>query len=251
MFDSYFEIFIFIILSILLVLIIKYLNLTRLNKSGSWEMELGFINPKGYDLTYDIIEGRKTVEGRKLTPKLENLKPHDILILKEKDVNITCEVTRVTKYDNVLQYAKHEPTAIPGSKSLEETTTVYREAFKVPTNVAFLGIGIKPIKVEWLTGVKQPHFDNIKRGEKTAEGRLNVRKFKHMAVGHLITFMHDNDMVTKEIKQVVHYPDFRTMLESEVKFLLPGTSVEDGLDIYHKYYKPEDAKKYGVLSLRF
>lgn len=258
------EILNYIIIFMLLILMIivakylksnKYLNFKEgINKSGGNDMEISFFNPINYNLTYDIIEGRKTVEGRVLKNAMAGLKVGDSLILKDKDVNITCEITRIVIYDDVREYVEREgySTTIPGTKSVDDAVDVYIKYFRVPLHTKFLGIGINPIKVEWQATLKQPHFDDIKKGKKTSEGRLNVGKWKHMHEGHWITFVNNNDKVTAKITKINNYPDFRKMLETEgVERVLPGMTQEDGLQkIYHKYYKPEDAEKHGVIAMQ-
>lgn len=274
--------FIFILLLvILLIALLMYklmyklysiVNLTNMNVArlfkqfiGSGEMpktvSTGFKNPQGHKLTYDIIDGRKTVEGRTKSGQFATLNPGDTLILKEKDVHITCEVTGIREYDNVTDYVVGETVerTIPRARSVEEAVDVYVQSFHVDKNAKFLGIGIKPARIEWQSSLKQPHFDNIANGIKTSEGRLFVGKWKHIQGGQFITFTHgdygnnNTKQITKQITYVKKYPDFKSMLEGEgVDKVLPGMTIEDGLSqIYHKYYDPADAKKHGVVALGF
>ena len=113
------EIFIVLIIIIIIILValilwIRKMKFFRMDmqkqrkSGGSMTHELSFINPDQSKLTYDIIAGRKTVEGRKDTPQYQKIHQGDILVLNEKDVKITCDVTYVNKYDSVSEYIKSE-----------------------------------------------------------------------------------------------------------------------------------------------
>lgn len=230
-------------------------------------MELRFFNPKFHGkickLTESIINGKKTVEGRAYNPNLHKLKKGDKINIVDKDVNILCDVTYINKYSDVKEYLKEETIekALPNCvNSIKEGIELYniftqpekRENLRKQYGYGFIGIGIEVKKVTWKSNLKKEHFDNIKFGKKTSEGRLNVGKWKQMKVGHYIEFENNGEKIMNKIKDIKKYNSFKEMLEGEtIEKTLPGRTIENGLnDIYYKYYKPEDEKKYGVIAIQ-
>jgi len=100
-------------------------------------------------------------------------------------------------------------------------------------------------------GLKQPWFDYIKNGSKTVEGRLNKGIFSKLKVGDNIIFISNKKLNIKTtITYIKKYPNFETMLKSETleKVLPSVNNINEGVDIYHKYYSSADESKYGVLA---
>jgi ASC-1-like (ASCH) protein len=262
------------ILLICLLLIIAYIVTlrTRFGKIekfrgtlGGMMLTLPFVNPPDTPLTYDIIHGRKTVEGRVATPELRGLLVGDIITLKEKDVLIDCEVLYVHEYDSVREYLEGETVqrALPSvNGSMDRAVEIYDTYFHATEKLQkskekFLGIGIKPEFVEWQANLDEVHFNNISSGIKIAEGRVLIGKWKEMRVGHHITFRVRDDSskrrtITKRITNVVSYEDFREMFEHEgVECLLPGETIASGLAIYDGLFANDSVQKNGVVILRF
>lgn len=247
--------------------------------TGKTVHEMGFIDPKNCKLSYDIIEGKKTVEGRKKSDETSKLKAGDILVLHEKDVDITCKINFIHEHKNLTDYIKEEGVSAvtPCVKTAKESEDIYKTKFKVKEDEPIIGIGITPIKVEWKANVRKEHFDNIKKGSKTAEGRVNIGKWAVMKPGHFIKFKCANkecedsgvpskgktkkgdkktekESLVKRVSAIHKYADFKAMLEKEgVEHVLPGMTIEEGLEnVYGKIY-PDAAyvKEHGVVSFGF
>ena len=90
----------------------------------------------------------------------------------------------------------------------------------------------------------------IEAGLKTVEGRLYKDKFQEMKVGDVIIF---NNAIRVQVTALINYNSFRDMLLIEgIHTVLPNIdSVEEGVNVYHKYYSPEKEMEYGVLAIRF
>lgn len=104
--------------------------------------------------------------------------------------------------------------------------------------------------------VSEPWFSLIKIGAKKCEGRLKKGDFDLMKKGDTIIFENNEFDFPRsfrcKITSVHHYPSFKTYLETEtLERCLPGIdTVENGVSIYHKYYKEEDEIKVGVNAFR-
>ena len=105
--------------------------------------------------------------------------------------------------------------------------------------------------------LSEPWFSLIKLKIKKVEGRLNTGDFSKMAVGDRILFK-NSDMgfertMLVEIKKITSYADFRTYLEKEtLERCLPGIdSIEEGLNVYYKYYKMRDEIAHGIKAITF
>lgn len=104
--------------------------------------------------------------------------------------------------------------------------------------------------------LSEPWFSLIKLGIKKVEGRLNKGDFSNMKKGDIIQF-ENNDFDSRNFKvkitSIHHYQDFESYLIHEsIEKCLPGIdSIDEGVNIYHKYYSKEDAIKYGIIAIRF
>lgn len=108
--------------------------------------------------------------------------------------------------------------------------------------------------------VSEPWFTLIKKGEKSIEGRLNKGEFSQMNKGDIIEWFNNelNKNGTKkrpfktEIIDIKKYKTFEEYLKKEkLKNTLPGVNrINNGLEIYYKYFTKEDEKKYGILSIK-
>jgi len=100
--------------------------------------------------------------------------------------------------------------------------------------------------------LSEPWFSLIKLKNKIVEGRLNKGDFANMNVGDFIVFT-NNELgferkFTVEIKKITYYDNFQLYLENEsLEKCLPGiNSMEEGLNVYYKYYSKNDEMKYKI-----
>ncbi|AYV82236.1 MAG: hypothetical protein Homavirus19_5 [Homavirus sp.] len=113
----------------------------------------------------------------------------------------------------------------------------------------------RPIEVS----LSEPWFSLIKNGEKKVEGRLNKGLFERIGVGQQITFF-NMDRITKQkntftckVVDKKPYDTFEEMLEKEgLQNVLPDRSlktVQDGVNVYRRWYNETMEKQYGVMAL--
>ena len=111
------------------------------------------------------------------------------------------------------------------------------------------------IKPNFTENVSEPWFSLILLGLKTVEGRKNKGRFKDMKVGDIIEWK-NNDFkprsVLTEIIGKAEYSTFREYLEIEgLEKCLPSIqSIDNGIDVYFKYYTKEEEKEFGVVAIR-
>jgi ASC-1-like (ASCH) protein/SAM-dependent methyltransferase len=100
--------------------------------------------------------------------------------------------------------------------------------------------------------VQEPWFSFIKNGVKTVEARLNKGDFAKMKRGDIVIFENKEESVDTTVTDVVSYGSFHEMLVGEtVGATLPGIEMlEDGVDMYRKFYSEEQEQEYGVIALR-
>jgi len=105
--------------------------------------------------------------------------------------------------------------------------------------------------------LSEPWFSLIKLKNKSVEGRLNKGDFANMAVGDFIIFT-NNELgferkFTVEIYKINCFENFQEYLENEtLERCLPGIdNMEDGLNVYYKYYTKEDEIKYKIKAFTF
>lgn len=99
------------------------------------------------------------------------------------------------------------------------------------------------------------HFQNIKNGNKTVEGRIADKKRLQISVGDIVVMSNKDakeETVDVQITEIVKYNSFKEMISNEgVSNVLPGeTTVDNGVAEYHQYYTVEQEKT-GVLAFRF
>jgi len=106
--------------------------------------------------------------------------------------------------------------------------------------------------------LSEPWFSLIKFKIKQVEGRLNKPgDFKNMEVGDTIEFTNNDFGFERSfivtIKSISYYPNFLKYLEVEgIDRCLPSVdNIAHGVDVYYKYYKPEDESKYGIKAFTF
>jgi len=113
------------------------------------------------------------------------------------------------------------------------------------------------MKITKSINVQEPWFDYIKNKQKTIEGRLNKGIFSELNVGdEIIINKKKNDMtidyVEAKIIRITKYKSFEEYLSQEgLRRTLPGiNTIEDGENIYYKFYTKQDEEKYGILAIR-
>lgn len=105
--------------------------------------------------------------------------------------------------------------------------------------------------------LSEPWFSLVKLNIKSVEGRLNKGDFANMTVGDYIIFT-NNELgferkFTVEISKINCFDNFEEYLGNEtLERCLPGIdNMEDGLNVYYKYYTKEDEMKYKIKSFTF
>ncbi|KAK9200883.1 hypothetical protein WN944_016082 [Citrus x changshan-huyou] len=102
--------------------------------------------------------------------------------------------------------------------------------------------------VEFELHVQEPFFSFIKDGLKTVEGRCAISDYNSIGPGSVILL---NKCMMLKVQSVCHYDSFSEMLEAEslVK-VLPGVkTIEEGVQIYRKFYTEEKERSNGVLAI--
>ncbi|XVF65642.1 hypothetical protein PTKIN_Ptkin09bG0265500 [Pterospermum kingtungense] len=96
--------------------------------------------------------------------------------------------------------------------------------------------------------VQEPFFSKIRDGLKKIEGRCAIGEYKNIEPGSIILV---NKCLVLEVQDVHRYPTFSEMLEAEsLSQVLPGVkSIEEGVQIYRKFYTEEKERSNGVLAI--
>ena len=102
---------------------------------------------------------------------------------------------------------------------------------------------------------ERPYLKWLKDGIKTAEGRVNTKKYQKIKIGDEIVF---TDVQSDSfIKGIVifkrEYAKFEEMLKSEgVKNMLPfldNAALLKGIQVYQNFPKSERVKKFGCVAI--
>ena len=105
--------------------------------------------------------------------------------------------------------------------------------------------------------VYEPWFSLIYVKIKTVEGRLNKGDFANMNIGDCIVFTNNEfgyERICKiVIKNICYYDNFQKYLENETleKCLPTIDTIENGLNVYHKYYDKKDEFQYKIKAFIF
>ena len=99
--------------------------------------------------------------------------------------------------------------------------------------------------------VQNPWFQYIKNKKKKIEGRLNKGIFKSFIKGEKIKIINENNFIIVKIKKIRKYNTFEEYLSQEgLRKTLPNIkNIQDGCDIYYKFYTKEQEKEYGILAI--
>tara|TARA_B110000037_G_scaffold191061_1_gene224367 strand:+ start:69 stop:407 length:339 start_codon:yes stop_codon:yes gene_type:complete len=102
--------------------------------------------------------------------------------------------------------------------------------------------------------VKEPWFSLIKNKQKIVEGRLNKGSSKEIKKNDIIKWVNGEESVITLIRRVTIYKNFKNYLEKEgLRNTLPHekiNNINDGINVYYKYYSKEDEEKYGILAIQ-
>jgi len=102
--------------------------------------------------------------------------------------------------------------------------------------------------------VSEPWFSLMKNKKKRIEGRLNKGVFSSLEKGEIIKFVNGSDKQVSfkaKIKKIVKYNTFEEYLSQEgLKRTLPKVlTIEEGCNIYYKYYTREQEREYKILAI--
>eukprot|EP00850_Spirogloea_muscicola_P012992 SM000086S23044 [mRNA] locus=s86:199226:202524:- [translate_table: standard] len=96
--------------------------------------------------------------------------------------------------------------------------------------------------------LKEPYYTFLRNGKKVVEGRCNVRGYANVVAGQLLLVNHS---LVLQVEGVRKYSTFRSMLAEEgLNRVLPGmASLEDGMQVYRKFYSEEQEEEAGVVAI--
>ncbi len=101
--------------------------------------------------------------------------------------------------------------------------------------------------------VSEPWFSLMKNKKKRIEGRLNKGIFSTLEKGDIIKFVNNanNDSFKAKIKKIIKYNTFEDYLSQEgLKRTLPNIkTIEEGCNVYYKYYTREQEREYKILAI--
>ncbi|KAM1037068.1 hypothetical protein FF1_031979 [Malus domestica] len=102
--------------------------------------------------------------------------------------------------------------------------------------------------VDFELHVQEPFFSQLKDGLKTIEGRCAIGDYCRIVSGSLILF---NKCILIEVQDVRSYSLFSDMMEAEgLSKVLPGVeTIEQGVQVYRKFYTEEKEMSNGVLAI--
>lgn len=108
--------------------------------------------------------------------------------------------------------------------------------------------------MKYIIHLSEPWFSLVLLGLKIVEGRKNKGIFKEINIGDIIEWENSDfgcRTILTEIITKNEYGSFREYLENEgLEKCLPSIeNIENGLNVYYKYYTKEDEKIYGVIAL--
>ena len=109
--------------------------------------------------------------------------------------------------------------------------------------------------MEYHEHVSEPWFTLIKLRIKTIEGRLANGNFKNINLGDYIIFINNDfgfQRIQKcQISKITEYQTFHDYLQTEtLEKCLPGIdNIEQGLQVYYKYYTKEQEQNSKVIAM--
>ena len=109
---------------------------------------------------------------------------------------------------------------------------------------------------EYIKHLSEPWFSLIKLGIKKCEGRLKKGDFADIKKGDYIIFKNNDFGFIRsyrvKIISIINYNTFKEYLKNEsLEKCLPGIdTLEQGINIYYKYYTKEDEEQYKIVAIR-
>ncbi len=99
----------------------------------------------------------------------------------------------------------------------------------------------------------EPYFTFLKNGQKTIEGRVRKGWYAEVKPGDEIEVRNneETESVQVVVTRVAKYDSIRSMLEREsLKQLLPDVeTVEQGIEVYRRFYTPEQEAEFGMVAI--
>ena len=104
---------------------------------------------------------------------------------------------------------------------------------------------------EYTINIKCSWLKYIITGQKTVEGRLKYSVFSEIKEGDIICWTNKNLSVRTIVNYIKEYSTFHELLSKEgIKNVLPNiTTIEEGRNIYYKYYKQCFEEQKGVIAI--
>jgi ASC-1-like (ASCH) protein len=226
-----------------------------------------FRDPPGCPLYQAIIDGTKTVEGRKNSEQYQKIKQDDTIMFDYENRGIlVCKVTYVNKYADVEEYLNGESlqVALPCADTIEDGIKIYERfvpkdeitKLKNKYGFGFLGIGIKFLyeRKRYEIHISEPWFSYIVSGKKIAEGRPNKSLFAKFKPKDILTIFNKQlqQRFEFEITEILKYDTFKEMLtDLGIENVLPGIStIDDGIAVYRQWYNEDIEREFGVLAIK-
>ncbi|KAH9783454.1 ASCH domain-containing protein [Citrus sinensis] len=96
--------------------------------------------------------------------------------------------------------------------------------------------------------IEEPYFTQLKDGLKTVEGRCAVGDYNRIGSGSLILC---NKCLVLKVQDVHGYLSFSEMLQAEsLAKVLPGIkTIDEGVQVYRRFYTEEKEKTNGVVAI--
>lgn len=99
----------------------------------------------------------------------------------------------------------------------------------------------------------EPYFSFLKNGQKTIEGRIKKGWYRFVRPGDHIIVYNEEETGSVEVlvKGVRTYSSIKEMLGKEqIKKLLPDVeTIEEGIEVYKRFYTEEQQKEFGVVAI--
>jgi len=109
--------------------------------------------------------------------------------------------------------------------------------------------------IKYSENLSEPWFTLIHLGLKTVEGRKNKGRFKEMQVGDIVEWKNNDFGERKFLTKITGKAEYKTFAEYlEIEKLdkcLPGIqNLEQGVNVYYKYFTKEEETEFGVVAIR-
>jgi ASC-1-like (ASCH) protein len=210
---------------------------------------------------FDLINsGKKTVEGRLNRGAFSRIRVGDQITWVHKNLKCRTTVQSIHHYPSFKQMIEEEgiQNILPNIDSVDQGVDLYHQYYspKDESNgVVAIGLSVQKTHDGKL---KDPHYDDIRKGLKTFEVRVNDDKRKKINVGDEWIFSHNDRSDLPQIRTHVIgkkiYPTFREAIEdTDINKLLPGIDdIDVAIAMYERFphdegtYK-DGAVKYGVV----